>query len=328
MNIKKISHQLTSISMAAMLAMTLSSFQYTDVLEEERRHTGEEENYSCIEVPSSVEFCGKRIDLSRYDRHERMDRELLAFSYMHSTSIQMLKRANRYFPVVEPILKKNNIPDDFKYLMIIESGGNPTARSYAGAVGLWQFMPATAKSYGLEVNRYIDERYDIEKATEAACEYFHEAYRLYGNWESVAASYNAGKGRISQQLSKQDVTTSLDLYLVEETARYVYRILAAKIMFSDPSKFGFRLRESDLYPQIPYTIIKTNKTIEDLAAFAKQHGITYSILKNMNPWLRDSSMPCTGRKTYSIKIPTKQGLYYNPKETEAHMKSTIYPQKR
>ena len=321
MTSRKVVYRLWVLSIAFFMTMTLSSFSVTETPDEGMA-------YSCIEVPTSVEFCGKRIDLSRFDRHERMDRELLAFAYMHSTSIQMLKRANRYFPVVEPILKKNNIPDDFKYLMIIESGGNPTARSYAGAVGLWQFMPATAKSYGLEVNGFIDERYDIEKATEAACKYFHEAYELYGNWESVAASYNAGKGRISQQLSKQDVTTSLDLHLVEETARYVYRILAAKMMFADPAKFGFRLRESDLYPQIPYTVVKTNQTIDNLSDFAQKHGITYAILKNMNPWLRDTSMPCSGRKTYSIKIPTKQGLYYNPKNTEAHMKSTIHPSKR
>ena len=178
--------------------------------------------YSSPEVPASIEFCGKTIDLSRFDRHERMDRELLAFTYMHSTSLQMLKKANRYFPIVEPILKENGIPDDFKYLMVIESNMNPTARSSAGAAGLWQFMQGTGRDYGLEVNNNVDERYHIEKATRAACRYLKDAYAKYKDWVAVAASYNAGQARIASQLAKQDVDDSLDLQLVEETARYVY----------------------------------------------------------------------------------------------------------
>ena len=177
--------------------------------------------YSSPKVPSSIEFCGKVIDLSRFDRHERMDRELLAFTYMHSTSLQMLKKANRYFPIVEPILKENGIPDDFKYLMVIESNMNPTARSSAGAAGLWQFMQGTGRDYGLEVNNNVDERYHIEKATRAACRYLKDAYAKYKDWVAVAASYNAGQARIASQLAKQDVDDSLDLQLVEETARYV-----------------------------------------------------------------------------------------------------------
>ena len=202
--------------------------------------------YSSPEVPASIEFCGKTIDLSRFDRHERMDRELLAFTYMHSTSLQMLKKANRYFPIVEPILKENGIPDDFKYLMVIESNMNPTARSSAGAAGLWQFMQGTGRDYGLEVNNNVDERYHIEKATRAACRYLKDAYAKYKDWVAVAASYNAGQARIASQLAKQDVDDSLDLQLVEETARYVYRILAAKQLFNAPTTFGFRLRASDL----------------------------------------------------------------------------------
>lgn len=274
--------------------------------------------YSSPEVPASIEFCGKTIDLSRFDRHERMDRELLAFTYMHSTSLQMLKKANRYFPIVEPILKKNGIPDDFKYLMVIESNMNPTARSSAGAAGLWQFMQGTGRDYGLEVNSNVDERYHIEKATRAACRYLKDAYAKYKDWVAVAASYNAGQARIASQLAKQDVDDSLDLQLVEETARYVYRILAAKQMFNNPTAFGFRLRASDLYPPIPYTEITVTKGIADLARFARSKGITLALLKNMNPWLRETSLSNHSGRTYVLKIPTKEGMTYDPKKTVPH----------
>lgn len=274
--------------------------------------------YSSLEVPRSIEFCGKVIDLTRFDRHERMDRELLAFTYMHSTSLQMLKKANRYFPIVEPILKANGIPDDFKYLMVIESNMNPTARSGAGAAGLWQFMQGTGRDYGLEVNSNVDERYHIEKATRAACRYLKDAYAKYNDWVAVAASYNAGQARIASQLAKQDVDDSLDLHLVEETSRYVYRILAAKLMFSDPTAFGFRLRASDLYPPIPYTEVTVTSGINDLSQFARSKGITLALLKNMNPWLRETSLSNHSGRTYVLKIPTKEGMSYDPKKTVAH----------
>lgn len=268
--------------------------------------------YSCVEVPRTVVFCGDTIDLSRYDRHERMDRELLAFSYMHSTSIQTIKRANRYFPVIVPILKENGIPEDFKYLMAIESACNPLARSGAGAAGLWQFMPVTGKEYGLEVNSHVDERYHVVKSTYAACKYLREAYNKFGDWISVAASYNAGHGRISQQQGRQYTDETLDLYLVEETARYIYRIFAAKILFTDPTLFGFRLKSSDLYPQIHYRTVKVSETITDLARFAKSQGTTYALLKNLNPWLRDTSLPCKNGKEYILMIPDKDKMDYNP----------------
>ena len=279
--------------------------------------------YSSPKVPSSIEFCGKVIDLSRFDRHERMDRELLAFTYMHSTSLQMLKKANRYFPIVEPILKENGIPDDFKYLMVIESNMNPTARSSAGAAGLWQFMQGTGRDYGLEVNNNVDERYHIEKATRAACRYLKDAYAKYKDWVAVAASYNAGQARIASQLAKQNVDDSLDLQLVEETARYVYCILAAKQLFSAPTTFGFRLRASDLYPPIPYTEVTVTKGIADLARFARSKGINLAILKNMNPWLRETSLSNHSGRTYVIKIPTKEGMTYDPKKTVAHDKRWV-----
>lgn len=279
--------------------------------------------YSCPQVPESVMFCGKQIDLTRFDRHERMDRELLAFAYMHSTSIQTIKRANRYFPVVEPILKEYGIPDDFKYLMVIESNCSPLARSHAGAAGLWQFMQTTGREYGLEVNKNIDERYHVEKATVAACKYIKAAYAKYNDWVAVAAAYNAGQARIATQLEKQQVDDMLDLYLVEETSRYVYRIIAAKIMFSNPSAFGFRLKASDLYMQVPYKEITVTTGITDLAAWAKKQGTTYALLKNLNPWLRDNFLQNTSGRTYVLKVPVAEKMNHDPNAIIPHDKRWV-----
>ena len=275
------------------------------------------------EVPQSVTFCGQRIDLTRFDRYERMDRELLAFTYMHSTSIQMIKKANRYFPIVEPILKKNGIPDDFKYLMVIESNLNPNARSSAGAAGLWQFMKTTGREYGLEVNDNIDERYHVEKATAAACQYLKDAYEKYQDWVAVAASYNAGQARISSQLEKQYVKDALDLHLVEETARYVYRIIAAKIMFQDPTRFGFELKASQLYQPIPYREIVIDFEISNLAEWALKHGTTYSMLKIMNPWLRQDFLQNKSRRTYILQIPKEERLHHFPEKVVPHDKNWV-----
>lgn len=279
--------------------------------------------FSCPAVPESIEFCGKKIDLTRFDRYERMDRELLAFTYMHSTSLQTIKKANRYFPVVEPILKEHGIPDDFKYLMVIESNCNPLARSHAGASGLWQFMQTTGREYGLEVNKNIDERYHVEKATVAACKYIKDAYRKYGDWVAVAASYNAGQARIASQQTKQQVDDTLDLYLVEETARYVYRIIAAKIMFQNPSAFGFRLKASELYTPVPYKEVTVTTGIANLADWAKGQGTTYALLKNLNPWLRDSFLQNTSGRTYVLRIPTQEGLYPNRSAIVPHDKRWV-----
>lgn len=282
----------------------------TEEIEKKQKETS-----VCVEVPEYMIFCGDTIDLTRFDRHERMDRELMAFSFMHSTSIQTIKRANRYFPIIIPILKENGIPEDFKYLMAIESACNPLARSVAGAAGLWQIMPSTGKEFGLEVNSHVDERYHIQKSTYAACKYLKRAYAQFGNWVSVAASYNAGQGRISKHHENQYTEETLDLHMVEETSRYVYRILAAKMLFENPKQFGFRLKASDLYPQIPCRKIKVSETITDLARFAKSQGTTYALIRNMNPWIRESSLPCKNGKEYIIYIPDNEKMYYNPRFT-------------
>ena len=274
-------------------------------------------------VPEQAVFDGDTIDLRRYDRRERMDRELMSFTYMHSSTMQMIKRANRYFPVIEPLLKANGIPDDFKYLMVIESNLNPIARSPAGAAGLWQFMPVTAREFGLEVNDNVDERYHIEKATVAACKYFKQAYAKYGDWMAVSAAYNAGQGRISSQLEKQLASHAMDLWLVEETSRYMFRLLAAKEIFNNPQRYGFLLKREHLYPPIPYKEVTVNTSIDDLNDYAKSQGITYAQLRDANPWLRDTSLKNKTGKTYILYIPTQEGMYYNPQKTVAYNKQWV-----
>ena len=268
-------------------------------------------------VPSSVPFCGKLVDITRYDRREAYDRELSVFTYYHATTMLLFKRANRYFPVIEPILKANGIPDDFKYLAVIESNLDPRISSPAKAVGMWQFLESTGRQYGLTINQTVDERCHVEKATEAACRYLKEAYEKYGDWATVAASYNAGMGRISDELTKQEADNSLDLWLVEETRRYVYRIMAIKQIFEDPSKYGFVLRVRDLYKPIDTEKVAVSQDIPNLTSFAKEHGITYADLKRFNPWLRDRKLITVG-KTYMLSVPHKEDLYYTAPNTVVH----------
>ncbi|MBQ8361584.1 MAG: lytic transglycosylase domain-containing protein [Bacteroidaceae bacterium] len=270
-------------------------------------------------VPTDMEFAGKRIDLRRADLRERIDRELITFTYGHTTTLLMIKRANRYFPIIEPILKECGVPDDLKYLMAIESSVDIRALSPAKAAGLWQFMPATGKEYGLEINTNVDERYHVEKATRAACKYLKEGYAKYGDWLTVAASYNAGFGRISSELGKQKAETSMDLWLVRETSRYMFRILAAKQVFTSPRRYGFSLHACDLYPTLPTRPYEVKATIPDLGAFAQEHGVPMSLLKEANPWLVSNTLPVRpGGKTYVIQIPVMEKWTYDPASTIPH----------
>jgi hypothetical protein len=296
-------------------------------------HESQDDNHSpksevpyCVaspSVPAQTEFAGETISLTRADMRERMDRELSAFTYMHSTTMLTIKRANRFFPVVEPILKEEGVPDDFKYLMTIESNLDMLARSPAKASGLWQFMEGTGRDYGLEVNTNVDERYHIEKATRAACRYLKDAYVKYGDWLTVAASYNAGQGRISQELNRQQVSKATDLWLVPETSRYMFRILAVKEVFKNPSRYGFLLKKENLYPIIPSKEVKVDTTITNLASFAKKYGLTVSQLKEANPWLREYSLHNKGRKVYTLSIPDSAALHYDPQKTQPYRKEWV-----
>jgi hypothetical protein len=269
-------------------------------------------------IPDAVVFCGEKIDLRRLDMRERFDREINAFTYLHSTTMLYFKRANRYFPLIEPILARNDIPSDFKYLCAIESNLDIRAYSPAKAAGLWQFMETTGKQYGLEISSEVDERYHIEKATEAACGYYRDAYSKYGKWTDVAASYNAGMGRISSAMDSQMVDSAFDLLLVSETSRYVFRIMALKQLFENPSQYGFVLKKEDLYPLVPVQYETVDNNIENIAAYANEKGLNYMLIKEFNPWLRDTRLTVRSGKSYRIAIPDKEDLYYNADKIKVH----------
>jgi len=252
--------------------------------------------------PEAIDFAGEAAPLQITDVKERLDRELLINANLDATTALILKRANRVFPIIEPILQQYGVPDDFKYLAVIESG-LINAVSPSGAKGVWQFMPDTAKESGMEVNDIVDERYHLEKSTEAACKYFLAAKQKFGSWTLAAASYNGGMNGLSKKIEEQKVTNYYDLGLTEETSRYVFRILALKEIMKQPEKYGFSLYPSDLYTLIPTKKIEVDSTITDLSTFALAQGINYKLLKIHNPWLRDKKLANPTKKKYEIKIP-------------------------
>ncbi len=257
------------------------------------------------EIPETLSFAGEQVPIEEYGIREKFDNELISNVYFHSNTIKMLKRSAKWFPLIIPILKKNNIPEDFKYLALTESGlQNVTSPS--GAKGFWQFLKKTARQYGLEVNRDIDERYHVALETQAACDYLNDAYKKFGSWTLAAASYNAGQDKIADRLATQKENSYYDLSLNTETSRYVFRILAIKTILENPAKYGFSLSESDLYPAYKAQHIEVDSTIDDLAEFAKQHGISYRILKSANPWMRSNKLPDQSGKKYIIDIPVNK----------------------
>ncbi len=260
-------------------------------------------NIYALEIPSSVDFAGEQAPLERWYVKEAFDRELLVNTYWQSQTLLFIKRSNRFFPMIERILNEEGVPSDLKYIAVIESGLMPTIVSPAGASGLWQFMKGTGREYGLEINDEIDERYHIEKATRAACTYLKKAKNSLGSWTLAAAAYNAGKRGIKTQMERQDASNYYDLLLNPETGRYVYRILVVKTILENPSKYGFKFNNSDLYPEIPTKEIAVSDAVENLATWAKTQGINYPILKEFNPWLRDNVLKNKYKKTYYIKVP-------------------------
>jgi hypothetical protein len=262
---------------------------------------------SAIDIPEDLNFAGEPVPQQDPEILERIDREFLVNTYWQSNALLLMKRANKYFPVIEPILAKNGIPEDFKYLAVAESGLQNVV-SPAGATGFWQIMKATGKEYGLEVNSNVDERYHLEKATQVACEYLKKYREKYGSWTLAAAAYNAGTGAIDRYMDYQKATGYYDLLLGQETGRYVFRIMAIKEILSNPDKYGFVIGEKDLYKNVPTFQVEVDTAVSDFANFANKYGISYKILKRHNPWLREPHLNNASRKKYQIAIPMK-GYY-------------------
>lgn len=255
-----------------------------------------------LTLPNQLTFCGEPVPMDRIDVRERLDRELLVNTYWQSNTLLAHKRANRWFPLIESILQREGVPDDMKYLALVESNFTNVV-SPAGAAGYWQFMKETGQNHGLEVNGEVDERYNVEKSTVAACKYLKTAYKKYGSWALASASYNLGLGGVDKQLGRQKKEDYFDLLLPEETSRYVFRILAMKEIIREPERYGFHLRSRDLYPPYKTRSLEVKGPIEDIAAFAMRHNTDYKTVKLLNPWLRDTKLTNKEGRTYAILLP-------------------------
>ena len=306
-------HLLSKIGLAAVAVVICGLFiqaiqspevasQTTETATKVEQQSSQTLRVEALDIPNVMTFAGERVPLQDTDVRERLDREIHVNTYWHSNMLLMIKKANRFFSEIEPLLKKYNLPDDFKYLAVAESGLD-NVTSHAGASGFWQFMKATGKEYGLEINNYVDERYNLELATKVAAQYLINSKELFGSWTNAAAAYNAGNAGITKQMKRQDATDYYSLLLNSETGRYVFRILAFKEILSNPEKYGFYVDQQDLYQAIPTKTIIIDTPVEDFAKFAKQQGINYKILKIHNPWLRDTYLKNASGKAYSIKIP-------------------------
>lgn len=255
-------------------------------------------------VPKNISLFGESIPVHNLDIKERIDRELQVNNFWQSQTILFIKRSNRWFPLIEEILKRNGVPDDFKYLALIESGLSDVV-SPSGAAGFWQFMKSTARGYELEISESIDERYNVEKATEAACKYLKEGYNKFGSWTLAAASYNMGKGGLNSRLQSQKVSSYYDLHLNRETSRYIPRIIAVKLIVSNPDKYGFIVPKEERYESYEYEEVNVDSSVTDLVSFAKAQDVSYRTLKVLNSWLRSDQLINSNNKEYLIKIPTK-----------------------
>ena len=306
-------HLLSKIGLAAIAVVVCGLFiqaiqspevasQPTETASSAEQQRSQTLRVEALDIPNVMTFAGERVPLQDTDVRERLDREIHVNTYWHSNMLLMIKKANRFFSEIEPLLKKYNLPDDFKYLAVAESGLD-NVTSHAGASGFWQFMKATGKEYGLEINNYVDERYNLELATKVAAQYLINSKELFGSWTNAAAAYNAGNAGITKQMKRQDATDYYSLLLNSETGRYVFRILAFKEILSNPEKYGFYVDQQDLYQAIPTKTIIIDTPVADFAKFAKQQGINYKILKIHNPWLRDTYLKNASGKAYSIKIP-------------------------
>ena len=303
-SVKNMNRIITYILLIIIIILLI--FGFDKLLSENKKQLpGTNEQYYkivSVPIPDTLVVFGEEIPLDIFYVSEALDRELSVNTYWHSSTLQLIKKSYRWFPLFDSILAANDIPSDFKYLAVIESGLSNVV-SPANATGFWQFLKGTAKEYDLEVNKEVDERYNVEKATEAACKYFNNSYEKFGNWTMVAAAYNAGNRGITKQLERQKARSYYDLLLSDETSRYVYRIVAMKLIFENPELYGFYIDNDDIYlPATTHNVVIDSK-IDDFADFAKQNGISYKLLKYFNPWLRQNYLKNKKKKTYNIKIP-------------------------
>lgn len=311
---------LQATGLLAVLFVLTQLFIYSDKDVETDDVTFEEtfeRNYNvyALNLPSEPRFMDEAVPVSDPDVLERLDRELLVNTYWQSNGLLLLKRSNKYFPIIEPILAEKGVPDDFKYLAVAESGLQNIV-SPAGAAGFWQILKSTGPEYGLEVNKEIDERYHLEKATYAACDYLLEAKEKFGTWSLAAASYNMGMNGLERQLERQKVNSYWNLLLNPETSRYVFRIMAIKEVMEHPDKYGFHYRDKDLYSMPDLYDAVVDSSVAHWSDFAQEKGISYKTLKYYNPWLRESYLHNPSQKEYVIKLPTDTSVYYREKAVE------------
>jgi len=259
---------------------------------------------SSWDLPETVSFAGEELPLQNFDTHESLDRELNATAYRHGSTILTMKRAGRYFPEIEKILKENGIPDDFKYLACAESDLSNVV-SPSGATGFWQIMENTGKEFGMTINKEVDDRYNLQQSTLFACRYFRTAYERYGSWTMAAASYNNGFSGLDEQVDMQKETNYYNLLLNDETARYLFRIAALKLVMSEPLKYGLEITPEDLYMPVPYTEVKVDTTVTSFEQFSRQFDTNYKMLKFLNPWLRKPFLTNDDGREYIIRVPVK-----------------------
>ena len=299
------------ILIGATAAITIAFAQSNDEQREEYQGTDHEYLFfdhidhvtHDVELPTTMDFCGEEVPLDLFYVRERLEREILANSYLHSSTLLLLKRTTRWFPVIEPLMEKYGLPEDFKYLAMIESSLT-NAISPSKAVGFWQFLEGTGKEYSLEINKEVDMRYNVEKETVAACKYLKASYRKFGSWTAAAAAFNCGNGRITKVQEEQRVDSYYDMILPEETQRYVFRILALKLITENPEKYGFQISDNGWYRPYETKTVTVTESIPSLVDFAYEQGINLKLLKYFNPWLRGTSLTISAGNSYDIKIPT------------------------
>ncbi len=296
----------------SLFAVVFTAYKSDNANTDELYEQSFQDNYAILtpKIPNNIMFCGEPVPIDLFHVRERLDREILVNVYWQSNTMLVIKRANRWLPIIEKILKEENVPDDFKYLAVIESNLMPVVSS-AGAAGFWQFIKSTAELYGLEVNDEVDERYNVEKSTRAACRFLKKSYEQFGSWTLAAAAYNTGAINVSRHINQQKVNDYYNMHLPEETLRYVFRILAMKLILEHPQNYGFYLRQKDLYPDIPCYIFTVDTSINSLFDFALQNGTSYRLLKMQNLWMRSNKLTNKSHKLYEIQIPKNDSVFYS-----------------